>query len=310
MKVRVIKSTGSWYICQTADGKRISCRIVGKFRLQDLKVTNPIAVGDFVEIELEVNQENGIITQIHERNNYIIRKSPRHPGKNHIIAANLDQLFVIVTIKKPRTSSGFIDRMLMVAEMHHIPATIVFNKKDLLKTKDLEQFELWKKAYQEAGYGVELISALDEADTDKLKTLLAGKTTLVCGHSGVGKSTLINQFIPDLNIATKEISAYHEKGTHTTTFAEMHPLEGGGYIVDTPGIKELAAVDIEPEEVSHYFPEMRERLNDCKFNNCLHQNEPKCAIKAAFVEGIIAEFRFENYLKIVDDLQAISYWKR
>lgn len=310
MKVRVIKSTGSWYVCIDENGQQLSARIKGKFRMDGLKTTNPIAVGDFVEIDKEEGLDSWMINEIHKRDNYIIRRSPRNYHKKHIIASNLDQLFVVATLKTPRTSTGFIDRMLMVAEMHHIRATVLFNKKDLYKDKQMNQFALLKETYEKMGYSAVLMSAFDEADIDLLKSLLKDKTTLVAGHSGVGKSSIINQLGLGLELHTQEISTFNDKGMHTTTFAEMFPLPDGGFIVDTPGIKELEAVDIEPEEVGHYFAEMRDLLTDCKFNNCLHQNEPKCAVKMAFEAGEIAEFRYTNYLKVLEDLQAKNYWER
>ncbi len=310
MKAKVIKSTGSWYSCKNEEGKLINARIKGKFRLEGLKTTNPIAVGDEVILEQEEGLNTYVITQIEERKNYIIRRSPRNPHKNHIIASNLDQLFLVITMRTPRTSTGFIDRMLLVAEMHHIPTTLIVNKRDIYNQKDLERFEEIKAIYENIGYGIRLLSAQNEEDIEALKTDLKDKTTLFAGHSGVGKSTLINQLIPGLEINTKEISTYTDKGKHTTTFAEMHPLPDGGYIVDTPGIKELGAVHLEPEEVSHYFVEMQKRLTDCKFNNCLHKNEPKCAVVPALETGEMATSRYDSYLKILDEISAVDYWKR
>lgn len=309
MKAKVIKSTGSWYICETDEGQ-IRARIKGRFRIEDLNTTNPLAVGDVVFLKKEEGLETYMIHEIEERKNYIIRRSPRNPHKNHIIASNLDQLFLVGTMSMPRTSTGFIDRMLMIAEMHHIPATLIINKRDIYKDKDFKRFEVIKKTYEKIGYGVELISAHNEEDVAQLNNLLKDKTTLFAGHSGVGKSTLINQLIPDLDLQTKDISSYTNKGQHTTTFAEMHLLPVGGYIVDTPGIKELAAVDIEPEEVSHYFTEMKDLLSDCKFNNCLHRQEPKCAVRQACMDDLLADSRYDSYLKILDEISSIDYWKR
>lgn len=311
-KARVIKSTGSWYTCVNEAGETLNARIVGKFRLKGIKTTNPIAVGDFVLCKREEGLPTAVITEILDRENYIIRKSPRNPNKNHIIAANLDQLFIVCTVRQPRTSLGFIDRMLIVAEMHHIPAVLIFNKKDIYEEKDIEKFLHYQKVYQTANYESILLSAFDEADLAGLQERMKNKTTLFAGHSGVGKSTLINQLLPDVELDTKEISTYTNKGQHTTTFAEMHPLTDGGYIVDTPGIKELEAIQLEPEEVSHYFPEMREILNDCKFNNCMHNNEPKskCAVKSGVEDGTVMEERYESYLRILEGVEATNYWER
>ena len=310
MKAKVIKSTGSWYVCQAEDGSLINARIKGKFRLKGLKTTNPIAVGDEVVLDKEEGLNTYMISKIEERKNYVIRRSPRNFYKQHIIASNLDQLFLVITMRMPRTSTGFIDRMLLIAEMHHIPTVLIVNKRDIYKEKDLERFEQIKATYNNIGYGIRLVSAQDKKDIELLQNDLVDKTTLFAGHSGVGKSTLINQLIPGLDLTTRELSTYTDKGTHTTTFAEMYPLPNGGYIVDTPGIKELEAVHIEPEEVSHYFVEMQEKMQDCKFNNCLHRNEPKCAILAALETGEIALSRYESYLKIVDGISATDYWER
>ncbi len=310
MKGRVIKSTGSWYNVQLSDGEMVNCRIKGKFRLKELKLTNPIAVGDYVEIEKEEGLDTGIIKEIHERENYIIRKSPRKPGHFHIIASNIDMAYLVVSLKMPQTSTGFIDRFLMVAEMYHIPVTIIVNKADIYANKELEKWERISKGYQQAGYPIILMSAENKGDIDKLKKTIQHQTNLFAGQSGVGKSTLINALQPKLDIVTNEVSNYSEKGMHTTTFAELHPLENAeGFIIDTPGIKELEASDFDTNEISHYFPEMRDLLNNCKFNNCLHKNEPKCAIIAAVENGEIAEFRYHNYINILLDKQAQNYWE-
>jgi len=309
-KARVIKSTGSWYTCINEAGETINARIVGKFRLKGMKTTNPIAVGDYVICQKEAGLETATITEILDRENYIIRKSPRNPNKNHIIAANLDQLFVIATVRQPRTSLGFIDRMLIVSEMHHIPAVILFNKKDIYRQKDLDKFEEYQSVYQTAGYEAVMLSAFKEQDIAVVQERMKEKTTLFAGHSGVGKSTLINHLLPGMEIETKEISTNTNKGQHTTTFAQMHPLPNGGYIVDTPGIKELETIDLEIEEVSHYYPEMRAVLNDCKYNNCLHKNEPKCAVKAGMEDGSITAERYQSYLRILEGVEATNYWER
>ncbi len=310
MKGRVIKSTGSWYSVRLENNELVECRIKGKFRLKELKLTNPIAVGDFVEIEKEAGLETGIIHTIHERENYIIRKSPRKPGHFHIIAANIDMAYLVVSLKMPQTSTGFIDRFLMVAEMYHIPVTIVVNKSDIYTEKELAKWKRISKAYKNAGYNIILMSAENKVDVAKLRETIKHQTNLFSGQSGVGKSTLINALQPNLALKTKEVSNYSEKGMHTTTFAELFPLENeSGYIIDTPGIKELEASDYKAEEISHYFPEMRELINECKFNNCLHQNEPKCAIKSAVETEKIAAFRYHNYLNILADRLLQKSWE-
>jgi len=307
---RIIKSTGSWYTCLTDKDETIQARLIGKFRQKGLKTTNPLAVGDFVVLKKEEGLETAVITELQDRENYIIRKSPRNPRKNQIIASNLDQIFIIATIAQPRTSVGFIDRMLIVAEMNHIPASLIFNKKDLYTKEDMLLYEQYVENYRKAGYNSKLVSSTSPEEVNSLKSEIIDKTTLFTGHSGVGKSTLINLLIPDLILATKEISNYSSKGQHTTTFAEMHPLPEGGFIVDTPGIKELENVHIEPEEVSHYFPEMRTRLNDCHFNNCSHRNEPKCAIKEAVDKNLISNDRYQSYLRILEIVESVNYWER
>lgn len=273
----------------------------GKFKLEEEKLTNPIAVGDFVTVEFEETENTAVIAEILPRKNFISRQSPRQKQARHIIAANIDQAFLVATISNPRTSTGFIDRFLLTAEAYDIPAHILFNKQDLLGEKDLKKQEEICTALRQIQYPVHLISAQTKAGMSMLESLLKEKTTLISGHSGVGKSTLINAIHPVANLKTGEISEYHQKGMHVTTFAEMHELPFGGYVIDTPGIKEFGLLDIEPQEVSHYFREMRELVNECKFNNCLHVNEPKCAVKQALQEGKISEERYKNYLNILED---------
>lgn len=287
----------------TDDGVIYNARIKGKFRLEDNKFTNPVAVGDVVTMEYEDGEEAATIFEIAPRDNYISRISPKHKHARHIIAANMDQAIVVATIAQPRTSSGFIDRFLITAEAYHIPAHIVFNKQDVYRPKDLAKQEMLVDIYKKVGYAVHKVSALTGEGMEGLNELLKDQITLVAGHSGVGKSTLINALHPDLNIKTSDISKKYKKGTHTTTYAEMHELPFGGFIIDTPGIKEFGILDLEPHEISHYFPEMRDRLQDCQFNNCLHIDEPKCAIIEALEADEIDYERYKNYFNIVMDSQ-------
>jgi len=299
LKGRVLRSTGSSYLVRLDEGGQINCTVRGKFRLDEEKTTNPVAVGDSVIVEFT----EGVITEILPRTNYISRQSPRQKAARHIIASNIDQAFLIATIAQPRTSTGFIDRFLLAAEAYGIPAHIIFNKQDIIKGKDLKKQEEAASVYRKIGYPVHLVSALSENDVEQIRRLMKEKTTLISGHSGVGKSTLINAIHPDANLKTGDISEYHQKGMHVTTFAEMFELPFGGYVIDTPGIKEFGLLDIEPNEVSHYFREMRDLINDCKFNNCLHLNEPKCAVRQALEAGDIPEERYKNYLNILEDCE-------
>ena len=301
MKGLVIKSTGSWYHVQLEDGTVLDCRIKGKFRTKGIKTTNPIAVGDQVSVEIDEESEarTGIIYDLAERKNYIIRKSINLSKQTQIIASNIDQALLVVTLSKPRTSFGFIDRFLVTAEAYHIPVVLLFNKIDQYDDEDLAFLEEVIELYEKIGYPCRKISALKLIGIDALKNQIAGQTSLLSGHSGVGKSTLINQIIPSAIIRTSTISAASEKGIHTTTFAEMHPLETGGYIIDTPGLRELGVVDIPNEELAHYFPEMKKVMSKCKFHNCKHLNEPNCAVKEAYEKGIIAIPRYESYLSIM-----------
>jgi len=306
LKGVVIKSTGSWYTV-LLDGKTIvDCRIKGLFRIKEIKSTNPIAVGDWVDFEIE-EDGRGVIHSIDERKNYIIRKSINLSKQSHIIAANMDQALLIVTLAMPRTSTGFIDRFLLTAEAYHIPVSIIFNKIDLFEEdnvmKDVDDFI---SVYERIGYKCYKVSAIDNRSRDLLMSLTKDKTTLFSGHSGVGKSTLINRMDANLDLKVGAISEAHSKGKHTTTFAEMHQLSYGGYIIDTPGIKELGLVDMEKEEISAYFPEMRAIRHQCKFNNCLHLNEPKCAVIAAVENGDIAASRYNSYLGIMNGEELIA----
>lgn len=308
MKATVYKSTGSWYIVKDEEGAFRNARMKGVLKIDDITSTNPVAVGDEVEIEMESGTENtGTISAISDRQNYINRQSPRHKHQHHIIAANLDQSLLVATLKEPRTSQGFIDRFLVASEMYHVNPLIVFNKSDLYKKKELDKFDAWRKMYEEVGYKVFLISAAKQEGVEEIKQILKDKTTLISGHSGVGKSSLLNVIFPEMNLKTGDISGWSGKGQHTTTFAEMFDLPFGGRIIDTPGMREFGLVDIEKQELSHYFPEMRDRLNNCQFNNCLHLNEPDCAIKAAVVNGEIQEARYVSYLNILDSIGEKSY---
>lgn len=307
----VIKSTGSWYEVRNTIGEVVKCRLKGIFRLDESKEkdSNPIAVGDRVVLE-RTDSGDLTIAEIEPRDNYILRSSPKHKGARQIIAANIDQALLIVTMANPRTSTGFIDRFLLTAEAYHIPVAIVFNKQDLLDVKTQKKQEYVASIYQNIGYKTLFVSALNREHIDEVQALMKNKTSLVSGHSGVGKSTLMNAVEPTLNLRTMEVSRITGKGMHTTTFAEMHPLSFGGGVIDTPGIREFGIMDFKPEEISHYFVEMRAILNDCKFNNCLHENEPGCAVKQAYQEGKIAEERYINYLNIMIDYKAsYKHWE-
>lgn len=299
----VYKSTGSWYIVKADDGAFYQARLKGKFKIKDITSTNPIAVGDEVVFEMEDEAENRtIITNLLPRRNYVNRISPANRRQHHIIACNLDQSLLIATIREPRTSVGFIDRFLVTCEAFHIPAIIVFNKSDLHDKDDAILFEDRKAMYEAVGYRVLLTSVEEKSGLEALKDVLHDKTTLISGHSGVGKSSLINAILEGVNIRTTEVSEWSGKGMHTTTFAEMYDLPSGGRIIDTPGMREFAIADIAKEELSHFFPEMKARLQDCQFNNCVHINEPGCAIKQAVVRGEIHEERYVSYLTILDSI--------
>lgn len=308
MKGVVYKSTGSWYIIKDEKGKMHNARLKGIFKIDDISSTNPIAVGDWVELEVESETENSaIITTILPRRNYINRQSPRAKHQHHIIAANLDQSMLVATLKEPKTSQGFIDRFLVASETYHVPGVIVFNKADLHKKKEEEKFAEWKAMYEAVGYTVLLASVKEHKGIEAIAAQLKNKTTLISGHSGVGKSSLLNAIIPQLQIHTQDVSGWSGKGLHTTTFAEMYDLPGGGSIIDTPGMREFGIVDVSKQELSHYFPEMRDRLNKCQFNNCLHINEPGCAIKKAVAEGTISENRFLSYCAILESIDQKNY---
>lgn len=308
MRATIYKSTGSWYEVKDENGKHWNARIKGVFKIDDITSTNPIAVGDEVEIETENELESGaIINHIYDRRNYINRQSPRHKHQHHIVASNIDQSLLVATLKEPRTSQGFIDRFLVACEMFHVPAIIIFNKADLYRNKETERFEALKQMYEAIGYKVELISVEKNEGVERIFELLHNKTSLLSGHSGVGKSSLLNALLPGSNIKTQDVSGWSGKGLHTTTFAEMFDLPGGGKIIDTPGMREFGIVHVSKQELSHYFPEMRVRINDCQFNNCLHMNEPGCAIKQAVIDEKIHEDRYISYCSILDSIEEKKY---
>jgi ribosome biogenesis GTPase len=308
MRALVYKSTGSWYIVKDRNGRFYNARIKGIFKIDDITSTNPVTAGDEVEIEPENEAENSaVITEIYPRRNYINRQSPRQKHQQHIIAANIDQSVLFATLKEPRTSQGFIDRFLVACEMYHVPAIIIFNKADLHRKKEEEKYQEWKQMYESVGYKTFLISVEKETGVEEIRTLLQNKTSLLSGHSGVGKSSFINIICPELKLKTQEVSGWSGKGIHTTTFAEMFDLPSGGRIIDTPGMREFGLVDISKQELSHYFPEMRERLNDCQFNNCLHINEPGCAVKKALENQEINIDRYISYCNILDSIEERKY---
>lgn len=300
MKGIVTKSTGSWYTVITENGSIVECRLKGKFRIKGIKSTNPVAVGDHVQFELENGKDTGVINEIFERKNYIIRKSVKLSKQTHIIAANIDIAFLLITINNPPTFTGFIDRFLATAEAYSIPVVLLFNKIDMYSPQLLAKKEAFTKIYTSIGYQCIDISATHNININKVKHLMTGKTTMFSGHSGVGKSTLINAIEPSLNLKTAEVSKQHKQGQHTTTFAEMFALSFGGFIIDTPGIKGFGVVDFEPSEISDYFPEIFKLKSKCKFNNCLHINEPKCAIKEALDNNEIAFSRYKSYLQMIE----------
>src|SRR5215203_4827104 len=303
MKALVYKSTGSWYQVKDIEGNLWNARMKGVFKLDDITSTNPIAVGDVVDFDLENEKEQSvIITKIHDRLNYINRQSPRVKSQQHIVAANVDQSLLIATIKEPRTSQGFIDRFLVACEMYHVSAVVIFNKVDLYKKKEQSIFEEFKDIYESIGHKVVAMSVKENLGVQEVKGLLAHKISLISGHSGVGKSSFINSILPDSNIATKVISGWSGKGQHTTTFAEMYDLPFDGKIIDTPGMREFGLIDIERQELSGYFPEMRNRIAQCQFNNCLHINEPGCAVKEAVANGQIHEDRYVSYYNILESI--------
>lgn len=302
MRGRIFKSTGSWYELEDQQEQRWSCRLRGKFKIAGLRVTNPLAVGDWVTFEIEDEEEHrGIITDIEPRENYIIRKSIKNRHQGHILAANIDQAILIATLAMPRTSLGFIDRFLVTAESFRIPAVLVFNKKDLLDEEALQFLEKLRQIYEPLGYPCHIVSAQQEEGIGQFRELLKGKLSLLSGHSGVGKSTLLNAVAPHASQKTSEVSTFASKGTHTTTFAEMFAVDKDSWVIDTPGIKELGLIDMENDPLSHYFPEMRDLIGECRFHNCTHTHEPGCAIVEAMEAGDVAGSRYENYLSMLEE---------
>jgi len=298
MEGRVLKSTGSWYDVLGEDGQTYLCRLQGKLRLDENKESNPVAVGDHVEVIID--NQDASISEIKPRDNHILRQSVKKTGHSHVLAANVDQVLLIATLKQPRTSAGFIDRFLVSAEAFRIPQVVVFNKRDLLSEEDREHVDRLQNLYGAVGVTTELISATSDDSVEPLKELLKNKTTLIAGHSGVGKSTLLNRLFPHLQQTVGEVSDATNKGTHTTTFAEMFVIDATTFVIDTPGVKEWGLSDMTPQEISDYFPEMRERRLECKFGaRCLHLTEPKCAVLQALNDGLIHPSRYDSYVSMV-----------
>lgn len=306
MQGLVIKNTGSWYTVKTVEGSVVECKIKGNFRLKGIRSTNPVAVGDHVEIELN-SQNTAFITAIGDRKNYIIRKSQNLSKQSHIIAANVDQAFLVVTVERPQTSTTFIDRFLATAEAYSVPVVLVFNKTDLLDDSLMRYQRMMTDLYETVGYKCVAVSAEIGEGMDELMEMLRDRITLLSGHSGVGKSTMINRLLPGVNLRTAEISDAHNTGMHTTTFSEMLPLPGGGYIIDTPGIKGFGTFDMEPEELTSYFKEIFRFSKDCRFSNCTHTHEPGCAVLKAVEDHYIAASRYQSYLSMLEDKDGNKY---
>jgi ribosome biogenesis GTPase / thiamine phosphate phosphatase len=307
MQATVYRSTGSWYVLKNTQGEFINARLKGKFKIKGLTSTNPIAVGDLVDVDEDATDGNLVITKIYDRKNYINRVSPHNANLHHIIAANINQSLLFVTLKDPKTSLGFIDRFLVTADAYSVPAILVFNKADIFNANDETKFVEIKNIYENIGYTVLKISLEKNEGIESVVNLLKDKITLLSGHSGVGKSTFINHILPGNILRTQEVSNWSGKGLHTTTFAEMFDLPIGGAIIDTPGIREMGLVNMRKDEVANYFPEMRAVLNNCKFNNCIHLNEPGCAVKNAVNENKISAERYTSYLTIRETIEEKNY---
>ncbi len=303
----VYKSTGSWYSVKDEDGSFYKARIKGKFKIEGLTSTNPIAVGDHVKVEHDPIEDTWMITGIKDRRNYINRISPHNRHQHHIVASNLDQSLLFATLKEPKTSLGFIDRFLCTSEAYSVPAIIVFNKKDLYFPKEEDQLLRIREIYEPMGYHIAAISVVSGEGIENLMKLLSNKVTLLSGHSGVGKSSFINKVFPELGLKTLTVSDWSGKGKHSTTFAEMFDLPDGGALIDTPGIREMGIVDVPKDELSHYFREMKDLIPQCKYNNCVHINEPGCAVKEGVNDGTVSEERYISYLTIRDSIEDKSY---
>ena len=304
-----MRTTGSWYKVLPLNKPgdvTVDCRLRGNYRLRGNKQTNPVAVGDVVDYSVQ-EDGTGVIAEVHDRRNYIVRQATKLSKQTHVIAANIDRLCIVATITFPRTSTGFIDRLLVTAEAYHIPACIIFNKSDLYDSAGQAVHDAWREMYEQAGYRVFAVSALRGDGVEDVRAMMSGQTTLFCGHSGVGKSALLNALVPGMGLRVGEVSDWSLKGKHTTTFAEMYAVGGGApsptFVIDTPGIKEFGMVDFKPAELSHFFPEMRAVLHGCRFANCTHRHEPHCAVKRAVEEGSIAEERYRNYLGIYEQVE-------
>jgi ribosome biogenesis GTPase len=306
MKGVVVKNTGSWYQVKSTDGELIDCKIKGNLRLKDIRSTNPIAVGDMVDFEMS-SDIVGLISDVRDRRNYIVRRSSNLSKHAHILAANLDLTVLVATVNYPETSTVFIDRFLAAAEAYRVPACLVFNKTDLYSPDEMEYLSALQGLYQHIGYAVFCISALKTENLDDFKVFLKDKTTLISGNSGVGKSTLINAIMPATKAKTGKISEYHNKGMHTTTFSEMFELESGGYIIDTPGIKGFGTIDMEKEEMGHYFKDIFQVSGNCRFSNCTHVHEPGCAVLDAVEQQIISRSRYQSYLSMLSDTDTGKY---
>ena len=306
MKGLVIKNTGSWYTVHTDDGRDVESKVKGNFRLKEIRSTNPVSVGDRVDIDIN-NEGTAFITHIEDRKNYIIRRASNLSKQSHIIAANLDQAMLIVTINYPITTTVFIDRFLATAEAYRVPVKMIFNKIDRYKGEEKDYLDAMMNLYTTIGYPCSTLCAKTSEGLEELKAELKDKITLLSGHSGVGKSTIINKLVPGVNLRTGNISEYHNKGMHTTTFSEMIPLPEGGYLIDTPGIKGFGTIEMETAEISHYFPEIFKFSSDCKFSDCSHRHEPGCAVLKALEDSYISESRYKSYLSILEDKEEGKY---